>query len=87
VSFLNFNLLEEREISNQMMMMMSQKKELEGGSSSLSQPPYHVIHKLPPGNTPYVRAKHVQVTPLHSLFFLSILLILNAAFLNFILCI
>lgn len=43
------------------MMMMSQKKELEGGSSSPSQPPYHVIHKLPPGNTPYVRAKHVQL--------------------------
>ncbi|XP_030533917.1 protein SULFUR DEFICIENCY-INDUCED 2 isoform X1 [Rhodamnia argentea] len=25
------------------------------------QPPYHVIHKLPPGDTPYVRAKHVQL--------------------------
>ena len=48
--------------------MMSQKKESEGGSAS--QPPYHVIHKLPPGNTPYVRAKHVQVSFLfiHSLF-------------------
>ncbi len=24
-------------------------------------PLYHVIHKLPPGDSPYVRAKHVQV--------------------------
>ncbi|KDP20322.1 hypothetical protein JCGZ_06408 [Jatropha curcas] len=23
--------------------------------------PYHVIHKLPPGDSPYVRAKHVQL--------------------------
>ena len=23
--------------------------------------PYHVVHKLPPGDSPYVRAKHVQV--------------------------
>lgn len=22
---------------------------------------YHVIHKLPPGDSPYVRAKHLQV--------------------------
>ncbi|PPE01159.1 hypothetical protein GOBAR_DD01802 [Gossypium barbadense] len=22
---------------------------------------YHVLHKLPPGDSPYVRAKHVQV--------------------------
>ncbi|OMO53055.1 Tetratricopeptide-like helical [Corchorus capsularis] len=28
--------------------------------SSLSPPPYHVLHKLPPGDSPYVRAKHVQ---------------------------
>ncbi|RVW25549.1 Protein sulfur deficiency-induced 2 [Vitis vinifera] len=25
------------------------------------QEPYHVIHKLPPGDTPYVRAKHLQL--------------------------
>lgn len=25
------------------------------------QEPYHVIHKLPPGDSPYVRAKHVQL--------------------------
>ncbi|KAF2314120.1 hypothetical protein P3X46_027417 [Hevea brasiliensis] len=25
------------------------------------EPPYHVIHKLPPGDSPYVRAKHVQL--------------------------
>ncbi|KAM1216619.1 hypothetical protein ACFX2J_012881 [Malus domestica] len=24
-------------------------------------PPYHVLHKLPPGDSPYVRAKHVQL--------------------------
>ncbi|KAI6694039.1 hypothetical protein NL676_021749 [Syzygium grande] len=24
-------------------------------------PPYHVVHKLPSGDTPYVRAKHVQL--------------------------
>ncbi|KAB1203750.1 hypothetical protein CJ030_MR8G011188 [Morella rubra] len=24
-------------------------------------PPYHVIHKLPPGDSPYVRAKYVQL--------------------------
>lgn len=28
-------------------------------------PPYHVLHKLPPGDSPYVRAKHVQVFFLH----------------------
>lgn len=31
---------------------MSQPKE---------QQPYHVLHKLPPGDSPYVRAKHVQL--------------------------
>ncbi|KAL5784405.1 hypothetical protein ACOSQ2_006797 [Xanthoceras sorbifolium] len=25
------------------------------------QQPYHVLHKLPPGDSPYVRAKHVQL--------------------------
>lgn len=25
------------------------------------QEPYHVVHKLPPGDSPYVRAKHVQL--------------------------
>ncbi|KAK9288622.1 hypothetical protein L1049_017082 [Liquidambar formosana] len=35
------------------------------GSSTMKVSPrkeaYHVIHKLPPGDTPYVRAKHVQL--------------------------
>lgn len=30
--------------------------------------PYHVLHKLPPGDTAYVRAKHLQV-PLFFFFF------------------
>lgn len=25
------------------------------------EPPFHVVHKLPHGDSPYVRAKHVQV--------------------------
>ncbi|KAA8527946.1 hypothetical protein F0562_035185 [Nyssa sinensis] len=25
------------------------------------QEPYHIVHKLPPGDSPYVRAKHVQL--------------------------
>ena len=34
------------------------------GKKNMSQTrdqPYHVVHKLPPGDSPYVRAKHVQV--------------------------
>lgn len=26
-----------------------------------SQEPFHVLHKLPPGDSPYVRAKYFQV--------------------------
>ncbi|KAL6185246.1 hypothetical protein ACLB2K_041380 [Fragaria x ananassa] len=32
-----------------------------GGDVSQDPPPYHVLHKLPPGDSPYVRAKHVQL--------------------------
>ncbi|XP_050373084.1 protein SULFUR DEFICIENCY-INDUCED 2 [Argentina anserina] len=31
------------------------------GEVSQDPPPYHVLHKLPPGDSPYVRAKHVQL--------------------------
>ncbi|KAG6667782.1 protein SULFUR DEFICIENCY-INDUCED 1-like [Carya illinoinensis] len=37
--------------------MMSTRK----GEKEESLPSYHVIHKLPPGDSPYVRAKHVQL--------------------------
>ncbi|KAJ8763940.1 hypothetical protein K2173_003722 [Erythroxylum novogranatense] len=37
--------------------MMSQRKV----ERQQEEAPYHVIHKLPPGDSPYVRAKHVQL--------------------------
>ncbi|KAI6695858.1 hypothetical protein NL676_023568 [Syzygium grande] len=36
---------------------MSQRK----SEKQETPPPYHVLHKLPPGDSPYVRAKHVQL--------------------------
>ncbi|PRQ36941.1 putative acetyltransferase A, auxiliary subunit [Rosa chinensis] len=37
------------------------KSPRKGGEVSQDPPPYHVLHKLPPGDSPYVRAKHVQL--------------------------
>ncbi|RZS17394.1 hypothetical protein BHM03_00049531 [Ensete ventricosum] len=42
------------------------RAEMEGGSWKRSgggekKDLFHVIHKVPPGNSPYVRAKHLQV--------------------------
>ncbi|XWS13469.1 hypothetical protein CRYUN_Cryun36dG0039800 [Craigia yunnanensis] len=41
---------------------MKERKEIETQlQEPLPPPPYHVLHKLPPGDSPYVRAKHVQL--------------------------
>ncbi|XP_022722947.1 protein SULFUR DEFICIENCY-INDUCED 2 [Durio zibethinus] len=41
---------------------MKQRKEKETQlQEPLPSPPYHVLHKLPPGDSPYVRAKNVQL--------------------------
>ncbi|KAM6544714.1 hypothetical protein CsatB_025450 [Cannabis sativa] len=40
-----------------MMMTMNRRKSTEIAISTA----FHVLHKLPPGDTPYVRAKHVQL--------------------------
>ncbi|XP_038722641.1 protein SULFUR DEFICIENCY-INDUCED 1 isoform X2 [Tripterygium wilfordii] len=42
---------------------MNHHPRLKGERSQLLEPPppYHVIYKLPPGDGPYVRAKHVQL--------------------------
>lgn len=34
---------------------------------------YHVLHKLPSGDSPYVRAKHLQVCPDLDLYFTYLL--------------
>ncbi|XP_062109090.1 protein SULFUR DEFICIENCY-INDUCED 2-like [Humulus lupulus] len=39
-------------------MMMSRRKSTEKPEVSTA---FHVLHKLPPGDSPYVRAKHVQL--------------------------
>ncbi|KAK6279192.1 hypothetical protein POUND7_019459 [Theobroma cacao] len=39
---------------------MKERKEIEKQLPQSPPPPYHVLHKLPPGDSPYVRAKHVQ---------------------------
>lgn len=41
-----------------MMMMIQRRGGLERQDSSAA---YNVVHKLPHGDSPYVRAKHVQV--------------------------
>nr|XP_043609376.1 protein SULFUR DEFICIENCY-INDUCED 2 isoform X1 [Erigeron canadensis] len=38
-----------------------EEKNVENSSSSSSSVAYHVIHKLPSGDSPYVRAKHLQL--------------------------
>ncbi|XVF38048.1 hypothetical protein REPUB_Repub20aG0064200 [Reevesia pubescens] len=38
---------------------MKERKEIE--TQLQEPPPYHVLYKLPPGDSPYVRAKHVQL--------------------------
>ncbi|EEF44259.1 conserved hypothetical protein [Ricinus communis] len=40
---------------------MGQRKEERNYVIDHQEPPFHVIHKLPPGDSPYVRAKHVQL--------------------------
>ncbi|XP_007034430.2 PREDICTED: protein SULFUR DEFICIENCY-INDUCED 2 isoform X2 [Theobroma cacao] len=40
---------------------MKERKEIEKQLPQSPPPPYHVLHKLPPGDSPYVRAKHVQL--------------------------
>ncbi|GMI63942.1 hypothetical protein HRI_000063500 [Hibiscus trionum] len=40
---------------------MKEKKQMETQLLEPPPPPYHVLHKLPAGDSPYVRAKHVQL--------------------------
>ncbi|GMI70000.1 Sulfur Deficiency Induced 2 [Hibiscus trionum] len=40
---------------------MKEKKQMEIQLQEPPPPPYHVLHKLPAGDSPYVRAKHVQL--------------------------
>ncbi|KAF3457640.1 hypothetical protein FNV43_RR02298 [Rhamnella rubrinervis] len=40
---------------------MNSRRKLGEKKQESEAPPFHVLHKLPPGDSPYVRAKHVQL--------------------------
>ena len=42
-------------------MALEREKLGEREQKSSKDEPFHVIHKVPPGDTPYVRAKYAQV--------------------------